>query len=70
MPKSLTIRYTDVARTAAVTMGHGIALAGAAGKAIGLPCARVVERMGDAIATKAVEQCSRDTGKLDRCNRG
>ena len=66
--KTMTDRYTDVARTAAVTFGHGMALVGAAGKAAGLPGAGRVERTGDAIAQKAVEVCGRDTPRLNRCN--
>jgi len=69
MPKTLTGRYTDVMRTAAVSMGHGIALIGAAGKVAGIPGAQVVERVGNSISTKAVEQCSRDTPLLERCNK-
>lgn len=59
--------YTDVMRTAAVTVGHGAALAGAAAAAAGCPLGEAVQRAGDAIAETAVAQCGRDTPRLERC---
>lgn len=67
---TLTLRYTDVMRTGAVTAGHGMALLGAAGRAFGIPGAHALEHAGDAVAVRAVAQCSRDTPPLNRCNHG
>lgn len=67
---TLTIRYTDVMRTGAVTVGHGAALIGAAGRAFGIPGARALERAGDVFAERAAKQCSRDTPALNWCNHG
>jgi hypothetical protein len=70
--KTATDHYTNVMRTAAVTTGHAAGLAGAALQQS--PCAvarsmgQVIERAGDAFAQKAVDQCSRDTPSLKRCN--
>jgi NAD(P)H-hydrate repair Nnr-like enzyme with NAD(P)H-hydrate epimerase domain len=66
--KSLTVRYTDVARTFAVTAGHTMALFGTVAREVGFPGGRTMERAGDAVAERAVKQCSRDTPRLDRCN--
>jgi len=70
--KTATDHYTNVMRTAAVTTGHAAGLAGAALQQAPCPVARqvgkVVERAGDAFARKAVDQCSRDTPALKRCN--
>lgn len=70
MPRSTTQIYTDVARTAAVTAGHSMELAGRAAAAFGCPIGQRVERAGRAIATGAVEACSHDTPRLERSNGG
>jgi hypothetical protein len=70
--KTATDHYTNMARTAAVTAGHALGLAGAAMKQAPCPVAREagrsIERAGDAVARKAVDQCSRDTPSLKVCN--
>lgn len=66
--KTMTGFYTDVARTAAVTAGHALEGAGAMASAAGCPVGRVVSAAGKALATQAVESCSRDTPSLERCN--
>ena len=65
-----TEQYTNVARTAVVTAGHGIAIAGAAAEAAGCPLGESVKSVGDAIAQTAIDQCSRDTPGLNECNHG
>lgn len=67
---TLTLRYTDVMRTSAVTFGHGMALFGAVGRAFGIPSASTLERAGDAVAERAAKQCLRDTPALNWCNHG
>lgn len=68
--KTMTDRYTDVARTSVVTFGHGVSLAGAAMSAAGCPAGSRVQSVGDAISKTAVAVCSRDTPSLRRCNDG
>lgn len=65
---TLTERWTNVARTAAVTFGHTIGIMGAAGQEANLPGSKIIEKMGDRIARAAVEKCGRDSGELIRCN--
>jgi hypothetical protein len=70
--KTLTDHYTNTMRTGAVTVGHAAGLAGAALRQAPCPVARSagksLERAGDAVARKAVDQCSRDTPSLKQCN--
>jgi len=70
--KTVTDHYTNTARTAAVTAGHALGLVGAGLRQAPCPVAREagrsIERAGDAVARKAVDQCSRDTPSLKTCN--
>jgi len=70
--KTLTDHYTNTMRTAGVTTGHAMGLAGAAMSNAPCPVARTIgrslERAGDAVSQKSVEQCTRDTPRLKACN--
>lgn len=66
---TLTERWTNVARTAAVTFGHTVGIIGAAGQEANLPGSKILEKMGDRIARSAVEKCGRDSSDLICCNR-
>lgn len=69
--KSAVKTYTDAMRVSAVTTGHGVALAGEGVRSAPCPIAKAIGtgmiKAGDAIATRAVDQCSRDTPRLLQC---